>query len=228
MLRHDIDLGERLFKLVEALMVRLLQEYFIRFIINNHLQVAQVQLRIPLDELVLEIAWHSHHDVALLLLASLSKHCSNLSLTRDHLNDLRDLSDQLARIGQDNDLRLHDARVHSHKTGNDKCASFTTTILSLEGEILRRVIQHVRNGKRLNDGRLEIVELGEACLDVLWHIQRIPVLFARCQILHIVLVLDLAHTMVDVGGRSGTGLLGVVSRSSSGRALWLSCIVVDG
>lgn len=132
-------------------MVRLLQEKFICFIVDNHLKVAQVELRIPFNELVLEIAWHSHHNVPLLLLAPLTKHCTDLSLTRDHLNDLRDLSDQLTRIGQDNDLHLRYTRVDFHQTGNDKCASFTATILSLECEILSRVIQHVGNGKRLND-----------------------------------------------------------------------------
>ena len=79
MLGCNIYLAERLLKLVEALMIRLLLKQLVCLVVHNHLKVAQVQLGVPLDELVLEIARHRDEDVSLLLLASFTKYRSDLS-----------------------------------------------------------------------------------------------------------------------------------------------------
>ena len=44
MLWHDVDLGERFLKLVEALVVRSLLIKLICFVVNDHFEVTQIQL----------------------------------------------------------------------------------------------------------------------------------------------------------------------------------------
>ena len=103
--------------------------------------------------------------MALLGLATLTKDRLNLSLTRQHLDHLSDLSDQFSRVRHDDYLYFHDGRVNSHQTWHDKGSRLPTTIHRLEGVIESRVIHDVRDRDRLNNRWLEVVELGESSLD---------------------------------------------------------------
>ena len=53
-------------------MIRLLLEELVRFVVDDHLKVTEIKLRIALYELVLKIARHSHHYMALFLVTALA------------------------------------------------------------------------------------------------------------------------------------------------------------
>ena len=75
--------------------------------------------------------------------AFLAEGVSDLGLTSDDLSHLKNLTNQLARVGQNDDLDLRDGRVHSHQSGHDKGAGLAATILSLEHVVQLRVLRDV-------------------------------------------------------------------------------------
>ena len=77
--------------------------------------------------------------------AFLAEGVSDLGLTGDDLSHLHNLTNQLARVGQDDDLDLRDGRVHSHQSGHDKGAGLAAAILGLEHVVQIRVLRDVVN-----------------------------------------------------------------------------------
>ena len=75
--------------------------------------------------------------------AFLAESVSDLGLTGDDLGHLKNLANELARVGQNDDLDLRDGRVHSHQSGHDKGAGLAATILSLEHVVQLRVLRDV-------------------------------------------------------------------------------------
>ena len=158
-LRRDIYLGERFLELIEALMIRLLLEELVRFVVDDHLQVAEVKLRITLNELVFEIARHCHHDVALVLVTALAKHRSYLGLTAHNIDHLLDLPDELSGVCQDDNLDLEDAHVYLHEAGHYERSRLSATILRLKGIVDSWVAHDMRYRMCLDYRWLEVVKL---------------------------------------------------------------------
>ena len=176
-LGRDVDLCERFFKLVKAFVVRSLLIKLICFVVDYHFEVTQIKLRLSFNKLILEVARYCHQNVTLLLLAALSENRLDFCLASEYFDDLLNLSDQLSSVRQDNHLHFEDTSVDFHETWHDKRTRLSTTVLGLEGIVERGVVHDIGDRVRLDNGRLEVVELGQACLNVLRYAQRIPSFF---------------------------------------------------
>ena len=117
--------------------------------------------------------------MTLFLLAALAENRLDFCLASEHLDDLLNLSDQLSSVRQDNHLHFEDTSVDFHQTWHDKRSRLSTAVLGLEGIVERWVVNDVGSRVRLDNRRLEVVELGQACLNVLRYVQRIPSFFPR-------------------------------------------------
>lgn len=117
--------------------------------------------------------------MALFLLAALAENRLDFCLASEHLDDLLNLSDQFSSVRQDNHLHFEDTSVDFHQTWHDKRTRLSTAVLGLEGVVERGVVHDVGDRMRLDNRRLEVVELGQACLNALRYAQRIPSFFPR-------------------------------------------------
>ena len=94
-------------------------------------------------------------------------------------------------------MHFEDASVDFHETGHDKRSRLAAAILGLEGIVERWVVHDIGGRVRLDNRRLEVVELSQACLNVLRYVQRIPSFFPRLKVLYCILVGDHAHATIN-------------------------------
>ena len=117
--------------------------------------------------------------MTLLLLAALAENRSDFCLASEYIDDLLNLSDQLSSVCQDDYLHFENASVDFHKTWHDKSTSLSAAVFGLEGIIDCGVVDDVGDRVRLDNRRLEVMELGQACLNVFRNAERIPSFFPR-------------------------------------------------
>ena len=98
---------------------------------------------------------------------------------------------------KDDYLDLGDVYLDPQERGHKEGSRLAAPVDCLERVVFCRVVQDVAQGHRLDDARNVVGKLHEAALNVLGHLQRVPVFLGRLQILNDVLLLKLAHAFDD-------------------------------
>ena len=156
-------------------MVCLLNEKFVSFVIDNHFKCREVEVDLSSSKLVFQLARHRDENVSTFeLFALVAQVDDNVCLLGNHVDPSFNLSNELSRVGQDDDLDFVNRCVDLHKRRYCKCACLSTTIDGLEQEVRVGLVHHFRYGDSLNNRRFGISELKKASLNLIGHLESFP------------------------------------------------------
>lgn len=174
----------------DAEVIRLLQEYFIRLVVNHHLEILQIHLFAAFDSL-LQPLWDCHQDLLSgLLRRLLVTDCyPNGRILDEFGQNLLNLPYQFPSVCNDDYLDGLDFRVNRDNGGDAESEGLATAVAGVEQEVVLPALQNFGNGVRLNLRRPVHLEIEQPILEELRHLQIVPRFAFVLQVLHDVLEL---------------------------------------